>query len=197
LMNLPYVIDGDFVVSQSNACATYLGRKFGMMGDTPQESSNVEQLLCEAYDIRNGVVGFAYGRDTTPFSKYIANAIAAGGSIDKLNLWMSRKVVSVGSPEFFVGSKASAADFCIWEILDQIKSMAAFFKEVDPFQNFPFLADFLTRFKALSQNARYFDSRLANLPCNNLSAKNFGATPSGEVATPSTPRPWNGSSGLY
>ncbi len=29
LVNLPYIIDGDFVVSQSNACCVYLGRKFG------------------------------------------------------------------------------------------------------------------------------------------------------------------------
>lgn len=197
LMNLPYVIDGDFVVTQSNACATYLGRKLGMMGDSPQETSQIEQLLCEAYDIRNGVVGFAYGRDTTPFSKYIANATVAGGSIDKLNLWMSRKVESVGSPEFFVGKKASAADFFLCEILDQIKTMAVFFKEEDPFKNFSFVADFLVKFKALPQNARYFESRLANFPCNNLSAINFGATPTGEPSTPSTPRPWQGSSGLY
>lgn len=26
-INLPYVIDGDFVITQSNTCALYLGRK--------------------------------------------------------------------------------------------------------------------------------------------------------------------------
>ena len=32
LINLPYLIDGDVIVSQSNACFTYLGRKFDMLG---------------------------------------------------------------------------------------------------------------------------------------------------------------------
>ena len=27
--NLPFVVDGDVIVSQSNACLTYLGRKLG------------------------------------------------------------------------------------------------------------------------------------------------------------------------
>lgn len=30
LINLPYVKDGDLLVSQSNACTAYLGRKLGM-----------------------------------------------------------------------------------------------------------------------------------------------------------------------
>jgi glutathione S-transferase len=30
LINLPFVIDGEVVVTQSNACLAYLGRKFNM-----------------------------------------------------------------------------------------------------------------------------------------------------------------------
>ena len=40
LMNLPYVIDhenGDMVVSQSNACMSYLGRQLGLWGNNDQE----------------------------------------------------------------------------------------------------------------------------------------------------------------
>jgi hypothetical protein len=47
-MNLPYVIDGEHVVSQSNACLAYLGRKLGlwpMAGS--QEETECEQALCE------------------------------------------------------------------------------------------------------------------------------------------------------
>ena len=46
-MNLPYVLDGERVVSQSNACLIYLGEKFGMMGSDEDERIAVHQLLCE------------------------------------------------------------------------------------------------------------------------------------------------------
>ena len=37
LINLPYIVDGDIVISQTNACFTYLGRKFNMLGTTDVE----------------------------------------------------------------------------------------------------------------------------------------------------------------
>ena len=37
LMNLPYLIDGDVVVAQSNACFLYLGRKLKMLGTNELE----------------------------------------------------------------------------------------------------------------------------------------------------------------
>ena len=53
LINLPYIIDGDTVISQSNACLSYLGRKYGLWGDSPLECANCDQLLCEIMDLRN------------------------------------------------------------------------------------------------------------------------------------------------
>ena len=71
LINLPFVIDGDVVqhspppqeistplhlisalqqvVTQSNACLAYLGRKFNMYGTTPLESVRCDELLCEVH----------------------------------------------------------------------------------------------------------------------------------------------------
>ena len=48
---------------QTNACFSYLGRKLDLWGQTPQEHSYCEQLLCEVYDLRNKMTGFAYGPD--------------------------------------------------------------------------------------------------------------------------------------
>ena len=45
LMNLPYVIDGDIIVNQTNAVLTYLGRKLGLWGKSPSECVACEQLL--------------------------------------------------------------------------------------------------------------------------------------------------------
>ena len=61
LMNLPYIVDGDVVVSQSNACLVYLGEKFGLLGATPRERIECEQLLCEVMDLRNAMVKEFYG----------------------------------------------------------------------------------------------------------------------------------------
>ena len=38
-MNLPYIVDGDMVVTQSNACLLYLGDKFEMNGSTLEEKT--------------------------------------------------------------------------------------------------------------------------------------------------------------
>ncbi len=47
LVNLPYVVDGEVVVSQTNACLAYLGRRLNLWGATPLEEAECEQLLCE------------------------------------------------------------------------------------------------------------------------------------------------------
>jgi hypothetical protein len=47
LINLPYVIDGKMIITQSNACFLYLGRKLSMLGKNEEEQSYCEQLLCE------------------------------------------------------------------------------------------------------------------------------------------------------
>ena len=49
-INLPYIEDGDVLISQSNACLSYLGRKLGFWGTTPAEEIECEQLLCEVSD---------------------------------------------------------------------------------------------------------------------------------------------------
>lgn len=51
MMNLPYVVDGDIVVTQSNACLMYLGRKVGLVGKTADELCAVEQVLCQVMDL--------------------------------------------------------------------------------------------------------------------------------------------------
>merc|ERR1740138_1330020 len=55
LMNLPYVIDGDTVVTQSNACLDYIGKKLGLMGG--ENEWKVQQGLCQVMDLRNAAVG--------------------------------------------------------------------------------------------------------------------------------------------
>ena len=62
LANLPYVIDGDTVVTQSNACFAYLGEKFGLLGSDATERVQCEQCLCQVMDLRNEAIELFYGR---------------------------------------------------------------------------------------------------------------------------------------
>ena len=45
LMNLPYVIDGETVITQSNACFLYLGRKFNLNGKNEDEIAKNDQVF--------------------------------------------------------------------------------------------------------------------------------------------------------
>ena len=56
LANLPFVIDGDTVVVQSNACMSCRGDKFGMLGADTAGRARVQQCLCQVMDLRNDAV---------------------------------------------------------------------------------------------------------------------------------------------
>ena len=78
LMNLPYIIDGDVVVAQTNACFSYLGRKLGLWGSTEAEVVDCEQLLCELMDLRNQMVGFAYSPAGPEAAAALLKRVSAG-----------------------------------------------------------------------------------------------------------------------
>ena len=205
LMNLPYVRVGESgrVVTQSNACYLYLGRQLNLLGKSDDELTDCEQLLCEVMDVRNNVVGYSYGRTDISAEKWIASTIAPNGSIDKLKCWMDIKypagLTDDSKPSFFVGETATAPDFHIWEMLDQITNIAKFNSLPDPFANSS-LGHFHKSFRNLTENKRYFDSKLSELPANNLSASNFGATPNGAkwvVGAGEEARFWKDSAGFY
>jgi glutathione S-transferase len=202
LANLPYIEDGELVVTQSSACMQYLGRKLGLLGHSEIELVQCEQLLCEYMDLRNKVVGFAYQSETPPLL-WLQQVVSKGSSLEKLHIWLQRKYPTIDASTstvtlFFVGDDATAADFAIWEMLDQITAMGQCFEaELPALVGLPLLAAFHKAFKALPGNQRYLTSKLAALPVNNLSARVFGATPGGGVHVIGAPTPWHGSSGTY
>lgn len=218
LVNLPYVQVGDGpLVAQSNACFQFLGRTLGLMGDSDVEYCQVEQLLCEAMDLRNSIIRFAYSGAPAELTQWLETTVNVVGntSCAKLDLWLRRKYKDENSGVsgvFFVGNRASAADFHIWELLDQLVRMAAFSRahghsaEDLPDGKFvleqaPFLLAFYQSFASLEQNQRYLASPLYRaLPVNNPSARGFGATPSGHAwshATNQEDMTWLGLSGRY
>lgn len=174
LMNLPYVQDGDVLVSQSNACFQYLGEKLGLWGKSRADEIKCMELLCEVMDIRNAFTNFCY-RDGDPKN--------VEGPLLKSRCWEKLELVLQTNKEsgcFLVGNEATAPDFHLWEMLDQYERAAKWYKfeASSPLAVYPGLKEFYDSFASLKGNQKYLASALHKLPINNKMA-HFGAMPSG------------------
>jgi glutathione S-transferase len=197
-MNLPYVVDGDRVITQSNSCLAYLGRKTGLWGKTEDEIVLCETLLCEIYDIRNAVVRFSYPATPEQAAPFIDGV--RSGSLAKLEQHLkNQREKSLFSAEkpFLACGRATAPDFHLWELLDQILTACAVYKHLaDPAEFFAGLENiqaFFEGFGKLEAMQAYLGSSLHRMPFNNLPA-NFGSMDSagetkGAKWTPEKPLP--------
>jgi glutathione S-transferase len=154
LANLSYVTCGSDVVSQSNACLSYVGSRLRLNGAGNNARLQNEQLVCEIFDIRNKMMGLSY-----PFA-----AVCRDGkehkakSVEHLESNPFSKfeaVLSKGDTDFFSSKGPCTADFHIWEMMDQERLLAEKHGVSDIFA------------KALPQLEKYFASDSYKLPCNN------------------------------
>eukprot|EP01041_Mallomonas_annulata_P013015 gene13015-27463_t len=177
LINLPFVIDGDIIISQSNACLSYLGKKCGAWGQTEASSFECDQLLCELMDLRNKMTSFAYSTAQRDRAVVLLDDVCGkNGILQKLELWLDRAVAQRGeSGIFLVEDKATAPDFHMWELLDQYNGLSIFFDVPSPLTQFPRLQVFHSSFGSLPRNQKYMISKLVAMPYNNKMA-GFGAT---------------------
>jgi glutathione S-transferase len=58
--NLPYYIDGEHKITQSNAILRYIARKNGLLGKNEEEMIRVDIMAEQSMDFRNGLVRLAY-----------------------------------------------------------------------------------------------------------------------------------------
>ena len=170
LMNLPYVKDGDRIVTQSNACMAYLGRRFNLNGSNEEEIARNDQVLCEVFDLRNKAVMFFYSPAeafTAAAPTYLATR--ANVHLAKLEGWL----LQVGK-KFASADTPLTADFHLFEMLDQHLIFGKS-QGVDALAEFPTLAAYHKRFLELEPLKGYFAGPMHALPLNNKSAS-FGAT---------------------
>lgn len=172
---------------------SYLGRKLNLWGTTVLDVISCEELLCEAMDLRNLVVAFSYGRSGNPADAQQTQAFLAAqteGILAKLDLWLSRQ--SKFSPEtpFFVSGYATAPDFHVFELLDQLQLLAKHQAQAPPTgpNLLPYVNSFYLHFKQLPGNEKYLMSKMADAPCNNLSAV-FGSLSAGRQWEKGLPLP--------
>ena len=203
LINLPYLKyfkdDKEFIISHSNTCLTFLGKEFGMFGETQEEEIECEQLLQETVDLRSIVTRFAY----THFNSKDEELLAAkevyntafensnSGKLQKFEHWLSSKEKSK-TKLFLVGNKISSPDFNLFDTLDLYCEFLLYYNFVEnadknnvfALLKYPLISDFFNNFKKLPKMQKYFESELYKLPFTNKGAK-FGSGKSGITWDPS------------
>lgn len=163
LANLPFVVDetNGQTVTQSNACMTFLARKLGLMGANATDVSENEQLICEVFDLRNAAVGTFYN----PKGDLAGQVEKATGSYAKFEAWLQMK-----EKKFLVAGTPVAADFHLFEMIDQHEMLAKDLSIASPLATFPKLSQYYKDFRVLPQLQSYFSGEYHKLPCNNRMA---------------------------
>eukprot|EP01098_Paradermamoeba_levis_P002026 TRINITY_DN1235_c0_g1_i1.p1 TRINITY_DN1235_c0_g1~~TRINITY_DN1235_c0_g1_i1.p1 ORF type:complete len:253 (+),score=66.79 TRINITY_DN1235_c0_g1_i1:94-759(+) len=153
--NLPYFIDGNLRITQSNAILRHLARKHNLYGKTHEDQARIDMLLDQAMDLRNAFVRVIYGSnfDQNVVQHLSQTAPRFFASFEKY----------LGDKNFFLGSEVTVADFHLYEMFDQHRLL-----EPTSLDAFPHISAFVKRFAALPKIAQYLASdRCIVHPVNN------------------------------
>mmetsp|Transcript_23563 Transcript_23563/g.33768 ORF Transcript_23563/g.33768 Transcript_23563/m.33768 type:complete len:295 (+) Transcript_23563:31-915(+) len=188
LMNLPFLVDCQegMVVNQSNAIMSYVGEELHLMGTTKKEKALCLEMLCEVMDLRNVMVGFAYGTDGSS-EKAQGLLKRSKGHFNKIGNHLKRKG---DSEPFLVGKGATAPDFHLWEMLDQYMALTKKFEMDSYWTEHEELKNYWEKFGDLHGYRASFAH--TSLPFNNPYA-HFGNHPTpGKTYERGTETPWKG-----
>jgi len=159
--NLPYLIDGDVKLSQTQAILRYIARKHGLVGSSDEEQMRVDLVQAEWADFNAPFVGMCYSPDFA--------AKKDGYLSDVLPTKLKRFSDFLGNRPYFAGNNITFVDFLMYEALDQHKLL-------DPkcLENYKNLQDFVERIEKLDKIAAYLKSaKYIKYPLNNKMAS-FG-----------------------
>jgi len=170
--NLPYVRDGDVVLSHSTAVYEYIGVKTGAdaFGDETGRFYNA-QALAETYDLRNALMKLVYPFNGTTTTKeaFETNAVAHMEKTLPTFLAKYEANLKTRKTKWLVRNDApSSADFHFWEMLDQHEIIAKRLGMKSPLENFLELQRYYAEFRALPNLAKYFESAAYSSPMNSI-----------------------------
>ncbi|KAM3617784.1 uncharacterized protein V6R79_011166 [Siganus canaliculatus] len=155
--NLPYLIDGDRKIVQSNAIIKYIARRHNLCGETDDEKILVDIMENQAMDFRNGFTRLCY----TDYDNL------KPGYLEALPVSLEQFSKFLGDRKWFAGDKITYVDFIMYELLDQHRMFEP--TCLDKFKN---LEDLLDRFEALENIDAYMKSdRFMKTPVNDKMAK--------------------------
>ena len=162
LANLPYLVDGDKCICQTNAILSYLGDKYGLNGSTEAQKIRTQELLCEIYDVRNSMIDMVYPfknvcRTKEEFAAKVEQTVSKP-PFGKFESILGFKDNVSGGKWFVLADGPGVADFHIFEMLDQHKLLSERTGGPDIFAEFPKCKAFYDAFKALPTLKKYFES---------------------------------------
>ncbi|KAF7484883.1 glutathione S-transferase Mu 3 [Marmota monax] len=193
--NLPYLMDGNNKITQSNAILRYIARKHNMCGDTEEEKIRVDIMENQIMDFRMQLIRLCYNSDHVSFlSRHQLSKFPFYCCSHQPNLcwwWLfslsfplfqekmkpqyleqlpgQLKLFSLflGKYSWFAGEKLTFVDFLTYDVLDQNRMF-----EPKCLDEFPNLKAFMCRFEALEKIAAYLQSdHFFKMPINNKMAK--------------------------
>eukprot|EP01087_Luapelamoeba_hula_P004697 TRINITY_DN14634_c1_g1_i1.p1 TRINITY_DN14634_c1_g1~~TRINITY_DN14634_c1_g1_i1.p1 ORF type:complete len:224 (+),score=43.13 TRINITY_DN14634_c1_g1_i1:67-738(+) len=152
--NLPYLIDGDVKLTESNAILRYLGRKYDLYGSNDKDAARIDMLTDIVMGIRNKLMGLVYGGAfESQRQSYAQNIKQQFAPFEKM----------LQDRQWLAGDNLSYIDFHFYEMVAQHKF-------VDPtiFSDSPKISEYANRFEALPTIAAYMkEDRFLHHPCNN------------------------------
>lgn len=158
--NLPYFIDGNIKITQSNAILRYIAEKHDLVGKTPEERAKCLEMQDVAMDFRNGAVRLFYNSRNYEEAKeaYLKQTLPR---------WCQRFESCLSTTQqWFCGENLTFVDFVMFELLDQHRLLEKVYLE-----SYPNIQGFLKRFAALEPIQEYLASPdFLTKPINNKQA---------------------------
>ena len=154
MINLPHVIDGDEVVTQSNTCALYIGQKLGI--DKAAHFIHNHCVLDQAMDLRNSLMEFVY-----PHRKGVTKESFPAEAKKHLSSTLTThlaKFEGFCKGRFMCGETPQSGDFMLFEMIDQHLHIAASLDVPNILGPFPKMARLHAAFKSDAALADYFSS---------------------------------------
>jgi len=153
-INLPFIIDGDNVVTQSNTCMVYLGGRLGI--DRQEHMIRNRTVLDQTMDLRNALVKIVY-----PFGAIKTKDAFAEGArqhIDGDMMANFTKLENFCVGRFMCGDEPQSGDFHLWEMLDQHRAIAEAIGKEPFWTKFPKLTEMYAAMKAIPSVQKYLAS---------------------------------------
>ncbi|XP_046646752.1 glutathione S-transferase Mu 3-like [Daphnia pulicaria] len=152
--NLPYYVDGDVKLTQSNAILRYIAGKHNLIGTNEKEKIRVDLMENEIGDFRDGWVRLCYSPNFDELK---------GDYISGLPSKLSEFSKYLGDNNWLAGENISFVDFIFYEMLDQHMILVP-----DCLDSFLNLKLYCERFRSLDSIKTYISSNeFITRPLNN------------------------------
>jgi len=167
--NLPYYIDGDLKITQSNAIMRYIARKHDMVGKNDKEKTQCDMVEGFAEDMRMAWRFLCYVNHFK--DKYDLEELKTEYLKDKLPPMLKQLSEYLDERDWFVGDSITYVDFIIYELLSMNKVLSS----NTCLKDFRNLQNFHDRFEALEPIKGYMAStRFKKRPINSQVAAIYG-----------------------